>query len=89
MYRISVGSYAEISLISPRRVQANWETTELLAASVYMSGIGGKEMATKSLDLNMKLQWGQPDVGMRMYVGDMPEGVDILMGLDIQDRLGF
>ena len=68
MYRIGVDSYAEISLKSPRKVHADWEITELMAASVRMSGIVGKEMATKSLGLNMKLQWGQPGIGMRMYV---------------------
>ena len=53
-----------------------------------MSGIGGKELATKAVKMPIRLQWGQPTFGSTLYVGDTPKGVDILMGLDIQDVLG-
>ena len=53
-----------------------------------MSGIGGKELATKAVKMPIRLQWGQPAFGTTLYVGDTPKGVDIMMGLDIQDVLG-
>ena len=53
-----------------------------------MSDIGGKELATKAVMLPLHMQWGQPMLNSKLYVGDTLKGVDILMGLDIQDYLG-
>lgn len=83
-YRVGVDSYAEMS---PSGVKPNWDTIDLKAASIRMSGIGGKELATKAVKMPIRLQWGQPAFGSTLYVGDIPKGVDILMGLDIQDVL--
>ena len=86
-YRVGVDSYAEISMISTKAIKASWETIDLKAAAVKMSGIGGSKLANKAVTLPTLLQWGQPPVNMTLYVGDTPYGVDILMGLDIQDQL--
>ena len=80
-------SYAEISMISTKAVKASWDTIDLKAAAVKMSGIGGSKLANKAVVLPTLLQWGQPPVNMSLYIGDTPYGVDILMGLDIQDKL--
>ena len=89
-YRVGVDSYAEISLISPSVVRESWDTTDLNAASIGMSGIGGKKLATKAVKLPIQLHWKQPAFDSRLYdiVGATPEGVDILMDLNIQDELG-
>ena len=53
-------------------------------------GIGGEKVANKAVTLPISLQWAQKPVDMQLYsyVGDTPEGVAILMGLDIQEPLG-
>ena len=53
-----------------------------------MVGIGRGKIASKAVTLPISLQWAQKPVDMQLYVGDTPEGVDILMGLDIQEPLG-
>ena len=88
MYRVGVDSFAEISLISAAIIQGLWQVTELHAAPVRMVGIGGGKIASKAVTLPISLQWAQKPVDMQLYVGDTPEGVDILMGLDIQEPLG-
>ena len=55
-YRVGVDSYAEISLISPTLVKPSWDTIELNAASIQMSGIGGKELATKAVTLPLHIK---------------------------------
>jgi hypothetical protein len=86
-YRIGVDSYAEISMISKKVVKPSWDTIDLKAAAVKMSGVGGSKLANTAVILPTLLQWGQPPVNMSLYVGETPHGVDILMGLDIQDAL--
>ena len=86
-YRVGVDSYAEISMITTKAVKASWDTIDLKAAAVKMSDIGGTKLANKAIILPTLLQWGQPPVNVSLYVGDTPYGVDILMGLDIQDKL--
>ena len=86
-YCVGVDSYAEISMISTKVVKASWDTIDLKAAAVKMSGIGGSKLANKAVVLPTLLQWGQSPVNMSLYIGDTPYGVDILMGLDIQDKL--
>ena len=88
MYRVGVDSFAETSLISSAKIQDSWEVTELHAAPVRMAGIGGEKVASKAVTLPISLQWAQKHVDMQLYVGDTPEGVAILMGLDIQEPLG-
>ena len=86
-YRVGVDSYAEMAMISKKVVKASWDTVDLKAAAVKISDVGGSKLANKAVLLPTSLQWGQPPVNMSLYVGDTPYGVDILMGLDIQDKL--
>ena len=50
-YRVGVDSYAEISMISTNAVKASWDTINLKAAAVKMSGIGGLKLANKAMVL--------------------------------------
>ena len=86
MYRVGVDSFAEISLIAPHLVKDHWDkNTE---ASVSMKGIGGRKVAEHCVTVPLKAQWGAPTDHFDVFAIEPPHGVDILMGLDIQDKLG-
>ena len=85
-YRVGVDSFAEVSLISPTFVRKHWNTHT--NANVNLSGIGGKRLASIAADVPLRLQWAAPLDTHAMFISETPPSVDILMGLDVQDRLG-
>ena len=55
---------------------------------MWASGIGGKKLASEFTTMPFKAQWGAATDQFDLYVIKPPDGIDILMGLDIQDVLG-
>ena len=55
---------------------------------VWASGIGGRKRANEFTTMPFQAQWGAATDQFDLYAIKPPNGVDILMGLDIQDVLG-
>ena len=85
-YRVGVDSFAEISLISPQLVKNDW--SQRTGSGMRMKGIGKAVVADHSVTVPLKSQWGAPTDYFDLFALEPPHGVDILMGLDIQDKLG-
>ena len=84
-YRVGVDSFAEISLIDPDVIKPQWNRTR---KQVWASEIGGKQLASEFTTMPFKAQWGAATDQFDLYVIKPPDGIDILMGSDIQDVLG-
>ena len=85
-YRVGVDSFAEVSLISPRLIKEHWAVTN--GPGVIMRGIGGGKEVHKQVTVPPRSQWGAPLDELEMFAAEPPNGVDVLMGLDIQEQLG-
>ena len=67
-------------------VQKHWKTKR--TREIVFNGIGGKRLANEAVIVPMRTQWGAPLDAFEMYASEPPPGTDMLMGLDIQDKLG-
>ena len=85
-YRVGVDSFAEVSLVSPRLIKKHWAVTT--GPVVIMRGIGGGKAVHKQVNVPLRSQWGAPLDELEMFAAEPPNGVDILMGLDIQEKMG-
>ena len=87
--RLTVGpdSFADVSIISPNKVDPSWDTVNM--PPIGISGVGGGKAAplTTAVKIPLQLQWGAPVCHVYAYVGAAPRNVDILMGCDIIDFL--
>ena len=85
-YRVGMDSFAEVSLVSPRLIKEHWAMTN--DPGVIMRGIGGGKEVHKQVTVPLRSQWGAPLDELERFAAEPPNGVDILMGLDIQEKLG-
>ena len=86
--RITVGpgTFADVSFISPARVDPAWEVVSLPPLKV--TGIGGPAPpVTRAVKIPLRLQWGAPLTCVYAYVSEPPQSVDLLMGCDQLDFL--
>ena len=87
-YRVGVDSFAEISLISPKMSDRTTNWTRNTGCGISMRGLGGKRVASETVTMKFRAQWAAPCDEFELVEYDTPFGVDILLGLDIQDKLG-
>lgn len=74
---------SDITLVSPSAVQSNWTQH---AGSVSISGIGSRH-SDKEVEIPIVWQHKMATQYIRAYVMDLPDGIDLLVGVSIQDSL--